>query len=68
MNLLTSQLLSFSPRDRLGSPPGGFANIFNHPFFKGVDWVEVYDKEVEMPFIPKVSIRHLFLLRYFCSE
>ncbi|KAJ3105581.1 hypothetical protein HDU97_007923 [Phlyctochytrium planicorne] len=39
--------------ERLGSKEsGGEARIMNHPWFAGIDWVKLENKEVTPPFVP----------------
>ncbi|KAL0485158.1 glucocorticoid-regulated kinase [Acrasis kona] len=51
---LLIRLLERDPRKRLGSGPKGTSEIKNHPFFRGIDWQDVYDKKVVPSFRPKV--------------
>eukprot|EP01083_Nonionella_stella_P132000 401293_1 len=53
---LLDGLLTFSPRERLGSPPGGYANVFNHAFFRDLDFEKVFNREIETPFTPKPKV------------
>eukprot|EP01115_Flamella_aegyptia_P005059 TRINITY_DN2149_c0_g1_i2.p1 TRINITY_DN2149_c0_g1~~TRINITY_DN2149_c0_g1_i2.p1 ORF type:complete len:309 (+),score=81.45 TRINITY_DN2149_c0_g1_i2:500-1426(+) len=49
---LLEGLLDRDPASRLGSD---MEVIKNHPFFAGIDWDKLYDKEVEPPFKPEVT-------------
>lgn len=49
---LLSGLLQRKVEDRLGSGPDDSASIKNHPFFNGLDWDQVYAKEVTPEFKP----------------
>jgi serum/glucocorticoid-regulated kinase 2 len=50
---LISQLLVRNPDQRLGA--SGTEAIKSHPFFSEVDWVAIYNKTVEPPFVPQLS-------------
>ncbi|KAI8884754.1 kinase-like protein [Backusella circina FSU 941] len=50
-------LLERDPRYRLGSGRGGSQEIKDHPFFNGVDWDDVLDKQIIPPFIPYLNSR-----------
>ena len=53
---LLTRLLVKDPQNRLGAPElGGIDSIKNHPFFKDIDWVKLYNKEVKPPIKPKVK-------------
>ena len=45
-----SWMLERDPKKRLGA--GGIEEIKDHPFFKGINWKKLYNKEVKPPFIP----------------
>ncbi|WFD18393.1 non-specific serine/threonine protein kinase [Malassezia caprae] len=54
-NLLV-RLLQRDPAQRLGSPPGGAADIKTHPFFtKYIDWNLLLAKKVQPPYKPGVA-------------
>ncbi|KAK2197891.1 bifunctional Protein kinase-like domain superfamily/Protein kinase domain/AGC-kinase [Babesia duncani] len=46
-------LLTVNPNRRLGGKNGG--NVFEHPFFKGLDWKQMLSKQLVAPLIPKVK-------------
>ena len=48
-------LLTKKPKDRFGAGPADAADIKAHSYFAGVNWDDVYDKRVSVPFIPKIS-------------
>jgi serine/threonine protein kinase len=57
---LLSGLLQRDPRRRLGSGPEDAYAIMRHPFFFGIDWQKLSQKQITPPFKPKVvSCIHL---------
>jgi serine/threonine protein kinase len=52
---LLKRLLDPKPSTRLGNGPSGSKEIKEHPFFSDIDWVKLYNKELESPFIPVVA-------------
>lgn len=51
---LLSQLLDRNPERRLADP-----NVIKrHPFFSGIDWERLFQKQIRPPFIPAVANRH----------
>ena len=60
---LIKKLLVIDPNERLGSGPDGSENIKKHPFFKGINWNDAYQKKIKPPFIPK--LKNDTDLRYF---
>lgn len=50
-NLIRSMVTS--AENRLGSGPGGAADIKRHPFFAGVDWDTI--RNIEAPFVPHLK-------------
>ncbi|XP_072946357.1 ribosomal protein S6 kinase-like 1 isoform X3 [Epargyreus clarus] len=40
---LLTQLLTYEPAERLGAGKTGIAEIKQHPYFKHIDWQQVYD-------------------------
>ena len=49
---LIQGLTAKSPAKRLGSGRSGRSLIKSHAFFAGIDWAQVYRKELEMPIPP----------------
>jgi serine/threonine protein kinase len=49
---LIKSLLETSPDKRLGS--NGVSEIKQHPFFKGINWMDIYTKQVRPPFVPLI--------------
>ncbi|KAJ3432777.1 serine/threonine-protein kinase ypk2/ykr2 [Anaeramoeba flamelloides] len=50
---LITKLLDRDPKARLGTK--GAEEIKKHPFFSGLDWEKVYNKEYTPEFLPKIS-------------
>ena len=48
-------LLTVNAKSRLGSEENGAKAIMNSPFFAPVNFDQVYNKEVPVPFLPDVS-------------
>jgi serine/threonine protein kinase len=48
-------LLIKEPAGRLGSGRNGPSDVMAHAFFSGINWVDVYQKRVPVPFIPIVT-------------
>jgi len=52
---LISGLLIRDPKQRLGSGKDGARAIFMHPFFTDIDWVKLFNKTLEPPFVPEIT-------------
>ncbi len=52
---LIKNLLIINPKKRLGSGPDGAEKIKSHPYFSGIDWEKVWNKEYEPPFVPDLK-------------
>ncbi|KAL1923948.1 uncharacterized protein VTP21DRAFT_6983 [Calcarisporiella thermophila] len=55
---LCQMLLQKNPADRLGSGPTDAAEIKIHPYFRFVNWDDLFHKRVSPPFIPRISSRY----------
>jgi len=51
---LLTKLLEKDPKDRIGTE-GGVDEITKHPWFEGFDFDKLLNKELDAPFIPKLS-------------
>lgn len=63
---LLRRLLVKNPSKRLGSGPSRGLEIMKHEFFASIDWDKLYNKEVELPFVPELESETD--LRYFSPE
>lgn len=52
---LLDGLFQKEPSKRLGSGTGGADEIKAHPWFQGVDWDIILNKEIKAPFIPVIK-------------
>ena len=52
--MIITDLLVVEPNKRLGYGSNGTENIKKHPFFKNINWEELYNKKVEPEFVPKI--------------
>lgn len=55
---LIKRLLDRHPMSRLGAGPDGAKEVKNHPFFKGLDWQDVYNKKTFPPERKKKNIKY----------
>jgi serine/threonine protein kinase len=52
---LIEMLLQRNPAERLGTGEDGADKIKAHPYFEGINWEELYDRNVMPPWKPEVS-------------
>lgn len=52
---LVRRMLVVSQHDRLGSFAGAEMDIKNHPFFEEIDWAKLVNKDLKVPFTPKIK-------------
>ena len=52
---LIKKFLILDPNKRLGSGPKGTENIKKHPFFKGINWENVWERKIRPKFIPELK-------------
>lgn len=51
---LIDELTVKDPKKRIGNPlRGGINEVKRHPFFKGIDWNEVLNKQLQPPIVPE---------------
>ena len=53
--MLIGQLLTREPERRLGSGERDALEVMEHPYFKSVNFDDIYHKRVPPPFIPQLS-------------
>jgi protein kinase A len=51
---LLRNLLQVDLTKRYGNLKNGVLDIKNHNWFQAIDWIQVYSKKVDAPFIPKI--------------
>lgn len=49
------RLLDRNPETRLGSSADDSVAVRNHPFFEGLDWQKLTDKQLTAPYIPEIN-------------
>ncbi len=52
---LLSNLLKVDLTKRYGNLKNGVYDIKSHKWFDNVDWIGIYEKKVEAPFVPKTK-------------
>lgn len=52
---ILQKLLTREPSLRLGSGPTDAQEIMSQPFFKNINWDDVYHKRIEPPMVPKIT-------------
>jgi len=52
---LLRRLFVVNPTERIGSLAGGINDIYAHPWFEGVDFGKLRQKEIEAPWLPEVK-------------
>ena len=63
---LINKLLVVEPKKRLGFGTNGVEKIKKHPFFEGINWDDVWNKNVMPPFVPELDDE--LDLRYFDKQ
>lgn len=54
---LILRLLKRNPLDRIGAGPLGASEIKAHPFFKSINWSDIYNKKIHLDFKIKKSVK-----------
>ncbi|CAF0971197.1 unnamed protein product, partial [Didymodactylos carnosus] len=57
INLLP-KLLQIRPAERYGNLENGMKDIKNHQWFSSINWIDIFEKRVKAPYIPKVGEDH----------
>jgi serine/threonine protein kinase len=52
---ILQKLLTREPELRLGSGPTDAQEVMSQPFFRDVNWDDVYQKRIRPPFMPKIT-------------
>ncbi|KAJ4285930.1 Serine/threonine kinase [Collariella sp. IMI 366227] len=52
---ILQKLLTREPDQRLGSGPTDAQEIMSQPFFRNVNWDDIYHKRVQPPFLPQIK-------------
>lgn len=52
---ILQKLLTREPEQRLGSGPTDAQEIMSQPFFRNINWDDIYHKRVEPPFKPSIK-------------
>jgi serine/threonine protein kinase len=52
---ILQKLLTREPDQRLGSGPTDAQEIMSQPFFRNINWDDVYHKRISPPFLPQIS-------------
>lgn len=52
---ILQKLLTREPDQRLGSGPTDAQEIMNQPFFRNINWDDVYHKRIPPPFLPQIK-------------
>jgi len=52
---LVKKLLNHKPSRRLGVVKGGPQKIKDHPWFNGLDWDKLYNRQEQVPIVPQIK-------------
>ena len=52
---ILQKLLTREPDQRLGSGPTDAQEVMSQPFFRNVNWEDIYNKRVTPPFMPTIK-------------
>lgn len=52
---ILQKLLTREPDQRLGSGPTDAQEVMSQPFFRNINWEDIYHKRVQPPFLPQIK-------------
>ena len=52
---ILQKLLTREPDQRLGSGPTDAQEVMSQPFFRNINWDDIYDKKIQPPFLPTIK-------------
>ena len=52
---ILQKLLERDPDQRLGSGPTDASEIMSQPFFRSINWDDIYNRRVQPPFLPQIK-------------
>lgn len=52
---MLQKLLTRDPEQRLGSGANDAQDVMNEPFFRNINWDDIYHKRVQPPFLPQIK-------------
>jgi serine/threonine protein kinase len=52
---ILQKLLTRDPDQRLGSGPTDAQEVMNQPFFRNINWDDIYHKKIAPPFMPTIK-------------
>lgn len=52
---ILQKLLTREPDQRLGSGPTDAQEVMSQPFFRNINWDDIYHKRVQPPFLPSIK-------------
>lgn len=52
---ILQKLLTREPDQRLGSGPTDAQEVMSQPFFRNINWDDIYHKRVQPPFLPTIK-------------
>lgn len=52
---ILQKLLTREPEQRLGSGPTDAQEVMSQPFFRNINWDDIYHKRVQPPFLPQIK-------------
>ncbi|KZT03923.1 cAMP dependent protein kinase [Laetiporus sulphureus 93-53] len=52
---LILKFMESDPSKRYGNLSNGARDVFNHPWFREVDWTKLRNREIQAPYLPKIA-------------